>query len=150
MSVIKTTTNLETLKINYLTQEMYDEAVENDEINENELYFVDDLEPTVEFTCTRNSTLSGGESRGIYNKISGIVSINFYCNSDVDITTTQELFNIPLLYRPSEDKGGTGMLKNSGGNVAATALRARTSSGSIVQLGSDTARSVYGIIEYKL
>lgn len=39
MSIQKTTTNLETLKINYLTQEMYKDALENDEIEENELYF---------------------------------------------------------------------------------------------------------------
>ena len=38
MSIVKTPTNVDTLKINYLTQEMYEEALENDEINENELY----------------------------------------------------------------------------------------------------------------
>lgn len=38
MSIQKTTTELETLKINYLTQEMYEDALENDEIEENELY----------------------------------------------------------------------------------------------------------------
>ena len=38
MSINKTTTDLSTLKINYLTQEMYENALENDEINENELY----------------------------------------------------------------------------------------------------------------
>lgn len=38
MTINKTTTDLSTLKINYLTQEMYNEALENDEINENELY----------------------------------------------------------------------------------------------------------------
>ena len=38
MSIVKTPTNIDTLKINYLTQEMYDAALENDEINENELY----------------------------------------------------------------------------------------------------------------
>ena len=36
---MSTTTNLSTLKINYLTQAQYDEALENDQINENELYF---------------------------------------------------------------------------------------------------------------
>ena len=35
---MSTTTNLDTLKINYLTQAQYDEALENNEINENELY----------------------------------------------------------------------------------------------------------------
>lgn len=36
---MSTTTNLNTLKINYLTQEQYDNASENSQINENELYF---------------------------------------------------------------------------------------------------------------
>ena len=35
---MSTTTNLDTLKINYLTQAQYDTALENDEINENEIY----------------------------------------------------------------------------------------------------------------
>lgn len=35
---MSTTTNLSTLKINYLTQAQYDTALANDEINENELY----------------------------------------------------------------------------------------------------------------
>lgn len=38
MTINKTTTDLSTLKINYLTQEMYEDALENEEINENELY----------------------------------------------------------------------------------------------------------------
>ena len=37
MSIVKTPTDVDTLK-NYLTQEMYEEALANDEINENELY----------------------------------------------------------------------------------------------------------------
>ena len=45
MSIQKTTTELETLKINYLTQEMYEDALENDEINSNELYFTPDSNP---------------------------------------------------------------------------------------------------------
>ena len=35
---MSTTTDLTTLKINHLTQAQYDEAMENDEINENEIY----------------------------------------------------------------------------------------------------------------
>lgn len=34
-----TTTNLSTLKINYLTQEQYNTAVANNQINSDELYF---------------------------------------------------------------------------------------------------------------
>lgn len=36
---MSTITNLDKLKINYLTQEQYDTAAENNELNENELYF---------------------------------------------------------------------------------------------------------------
>lgn len=36
---MSTTTNLSTLKINYLTQAQYDTALANSQINENELYF---------------------------------------------------------------------------------------------------------------
>lgn len=36
-----TTTNLSTLKINYLTQEQYDDALENGQINEHELYLTE-------------------------------------------------------------------------------------------------------------
>ncbi len=35
---MSTTTNLDTLKINYLTQAQYDAALANDQINENEIY----------------------------------------------------------------------------------------------------------------
>ncbi len=38
----KTTTNVSTLKINYLTQAMYDAALAGGEINEDELYFTPD------------------------------------------------------------------------------------------------------------
>lgn len=37
-----TTTNLSTLKINYLTQAQYDEALANDEIDENSIYLTED------------------------------------------------------------------------------------------------------------
>lgn len=40
MSVTKVVTDLDLLKINYLTQEQYDEALDNGEINDTELYFV--------------------------------------------------------------------------------------------------------------
>ena len=38
MSIVKTTTDIDSLTINYLTQDMYDDALENNEINERELY----------------------------------------------------------------------------------------------------------------
>jgi hypothetical protein len=41
-----TTTNLDTLKINYLTQAQYDEALGNNNINENEIYITPASKPT--------------------------------------------------------------------------------------------------------
>lgn len=38
MSIVKTTTDIPTLKINYLTQDLYDNALLNNQINEDELY----------------------------------------------------------------------------------------------------------------
>lgn len=38
MTISKTTTNLSTLKINYLTEEQYQDALENQQINEDEIY----------------------------------------------------------------------------------------------------------------
>lgn len=43
MSISKTTTDIDTLKINYLTEEMYEEALANDEINEDELYLTPEI-----------------------------------------------------------------------------------------------------------
>lgn len=47
MAVTKTTTDLTTLKINYLTEEMYENALENNQINANELYFTTDTNLTL-------------------------------------------------------------------------------------------------------
>ena len=53
MSINKTTTDIDIFKINYLTQEMYDAALANNQINENELYMVP-TEP--EFTVKNQTT----------------------------------------------------------------------------------------------
>ena len=58
------TTHLKSLKINYLTQEQYDEALSNEEINENELYLTQSEDEIVyrDFTCesfTFNSGAAG-------------------------------------------------------------------------------------------
>lgn len=44
-----TTTNLTTLKINYLTQAQYDDALANNQINSDELYFTPQA-PELEIT----------------------------------------------------------------------------------------------------
>lgn len=40
MAITKTTTDVEQLKINVLTQEMFEDAESNDQLNENEIYLI--------------------------------------------------------------------------------------------------------------
>lgn len=62
---MSSTTNLNTLKINYLTQEQYEDATENEEINENELYFTpghnDNMLVPVELTQVQYEALTPEE-----------------------------------------------------------------------------------------
>lgn len=47
------TTNLSTLKINYLTQQQYQQAAQNDQLRDNELYMTPgDTTECVEYTST--------------------------------------------------------------------------------------------------
>ena len=77
---MSTTTNLDKLKINYLTQEQYEDAVENEEINENELYFTpghnNDAIVPVELTQAEYDALTTEQ------KNNGMV----YCVSDANGT----------------------------------------------------------------
>ena len=50
-----TTTNLDTLKINYLTQAQYDTALANNQINSNQLYFTPSSGDVVEQNATSSS-----------------------------------------------------------------------------------------------
>ena len=70
MSITKTTTDLSELKINYLTQAMYDDALENDEINDDELYFtpseslIDLFYPVGSYYQTSDSSFNPNTSWG--------------------------------------------------------------------------------------
>ena len=66
-----TTTNLDTLKINYLTQEQYDTALENSQINENELYFT-----PYEEMGTATSSANGLMSSSDKSKLDGLPNIH--------------------------------------------------------------------------
>ena len=61
---MSTTTDLNVLKINYLSQAQYDEALENDEIDDNELYLTPAPSPTA--TPTAN-TISKFDSSACMN-----------------------------------------------------------------------------------
>lgn len=68
MSISKSTTDITTLKVNYLTQEMYDAALADNQINENELYVTpNEPEFTVENQITR--TVIFNESPEIVNLV---------------------------------------------------------------------------------
>lgn len=71
---MSTTTNLDTLKINYLTQSQYDSALNNNQINENELYFTPGTGP-VELTQAQYDALSTAEKNNgnVYYITDGIV-----------------------------------------------------------------------------
>ena len=71
---MSTTTHLNELRINYLTQAQYDDALENDEINENELYFTPDSGGVGTPIPTANTT--------------AMFDSNAYMNSD-DMTSTE-------------------------------------------------------------
>lgn len=121
MSITKTTTTVDTLKINYLTQEMYEDALENDEINANEIY----LTPSTDFQSTTatltvagwsssSQTVSVSEitvtsiiivspapasyddytSAGIYCSAQGSNTLTFTCT-----TTPSNAITVNILYR---------------------------------------------------
>ena len=71
---MSTTTHLNELRINYLTQAQYDDALENDEINENELYFTPDSGGIGTSVPTANTT--------------AMFDSNAYMNSD-DMNSTE-------------------------------------------------------------
>lgn len=59
MSIQKTTTDLTTLKINYLTQAMFENALGNDEINDNELYLTPNDSVPLNVQITTSITMPG-------------------------------------------------------------------------------------------
>lgn len=62
---MSTTTNLTTLKINYLTQAQYNTALANDEINENELYLTPNDTPHI-YISTSDPTSTDGNDGDIW------------------------------------------------------------------------------------
>lgn len=55
---MSTTTDLSTLKINFLTKAQYDNALENNQINENEIYFTE-IPPEGEYLCITGGNVTG-------------------------------------------------------------------------------------------
>lgn len=89
MSIQKTTTELETLKINYLTQEMYEDALQNGEINEGELYFTPDEE--TDYLPLTGGTVSGNTT------FENSVSIDEATIGDLIVTGSTSLVNTAVV-----------------------------------------------------
>lgn len=98
MSITKTSTNINELKINYLTQSMYDDALANDQINDNELYmtpfsydsFVDFFYPVGSYYETSDTTFDPNISWGgtWHLEVGGQVHVSSGTNYSVNATNT--------------------------------------------------------------
>lgn len=73
---MSTVTDLDKLKINYLTQAQYDSALANNEINANELYFtpVDDMQSNdliinLDVTAKTDGRATAGADMNLYNAL---------------------------------------------------------------------------------
>lgn len=94
----KTTTNLDSLKINYLTQEMYDDALSNNEINENELYFTTNVDG---YTIT-DTTARSYDTRGLYTVAFNVTPAN---TSDMTLENFKKIKAIGCTQNPSSISG---------------------------------------------
>ena len=94
-----TTTTLDTLKINYLTQAQYDEALENSEINENEIYLTPQSggggSGTVTSIGISNATNGGLSVSGSPITSSGSITIG-HSNVLNSAQTTQAVYPIKI------------------------------------------------------
>lgn len=121
---MSTTTNLSTLKINYLTQAQYDEALENDQINENELYFTPgtgDAAGHIELTQAEYNALTSEEKNNgsIYfitdRPINGLNNLrDGAAAGSLEMTTTRALrsYQVALGTYNLEDTGDDKDLSN--------------------------------------
>lgn len=70
---MSTVTNLDTLKINYLTQEQYDDALENGDIEENEIYMTP-ADYDVDSIVSKNITNTGDVTIGGNLNVAGTIN----------------------------------------------------------------------------
>ena len=95
-----TTTNLQTLKINYLTQAQYDTALANNQINDNELYFTPDDGGGGVFVAEYGTT-TFSEIQSAYQSGNNIVCRYEYLDGTESVT---EYLDLPLESFYSEDE----------------------------------------------
>ena len=100
MSITKNISDFTTLKINYLTDEMYEDALENGEINEGELYFTPDEGSNLETyqTCADAYAACSGAS----------IKFNKVTNSAADGPTPNKTYAYALLNIKASEIGTYG------------------------------------------
>ena len=100
------------------------------------------------FSGTRHSDIDVGGCRGVYDKNTGLVRLNFIAADASNISIDQVLFTIPEAYRPKSNVAGSGFL----GTASATMQAGITlyTDGTIKQRSSSNCRHLFGYIEYIL
>lgn len=105
-----TTTSVAPLKINYLTKAQYDEALANNQINENEIYFTQ-IPDSAEYLCLTGGNVTGpvnfGDSVEIDELTVGNIVINGKCTY-LDGIVTQRVYSGTSA--PTNSVGTTGDL----------------------------------------
>lgn len=103
----------------------------------------------IEFgAISRDSILNSGTLFGVYFPKSRVVSINFYCSSASNFGVSP-IMTIPEAYRPSSRKEGSGMIRQSNGNVLIGNVR-MNSDGTVQNVATTDCVAIFGIITYQL
>lgn len=116
-------------------------------------YLADKTNAPIEtFSGTRGSGLTSGDCRGVYDKWTNTVRINFYGLKSSNGAALETLFTIPTKYRRSDNPGGGAVIgAMNGGTVWTSAGWVYIdSSGQIKQGATNYLRAICGFIEYSL
>lgn len=91
----KTETNLDTLKINYLSEPLYQEALKNGQINENELYMTpyEDVDISVNWNDVTNKPLTFPPSSYTHNDKADVSVLNAHTGNTTNHITSSERTN---------------------------------------------------------
>lgn len=100
------------------------------------------------FSCTLGEGITGNAD-GIIDRSTGIVTIVMRGGKDSDISIDDAVFTVPTEFRPSTAKNGGGIVVNSSNNPSAALIRV-LAEGGIQQRSSNTARRLFGVIQYIL
>lgn len=105
------------------------------------------------FTLTLAEGIAGGTGYGVYDKVSGIVRLNFnFSNPDTNIPIGTPIFTVPQKYVPSTNKAGSGFIQTMTGDTlgAAGARFLVYTNGELRTPSSGVVRRGFGYIEYVL